>query len=155
MVQAKNGDTVKVHYTGRLSDGSIFDSSQGREPLEFVLGQGMMIAGFEEGILGMQLNESKTIQMPAEKGYGDSNPNLIFKVSRNDIPADIPLELGMTLSAHVGEDEEIPVIITAITLTDVTLDANHPLAGKELIFDVQIMEISSGASTIEKPFFFN
>ena len=137
-MQAKNSDTVRVHYTGKFTDGGIFDSSIGREPLEFVLGQGMMIPGFEAAVLGMAVGDTKTVEIAPQDGYGEANPNLIFGVPRNEIPADIPLEVGMTLMAHVSEDDEMPVVVQQITADSVTLDGNHPLAGKQLIFEIQM-----------------
>jgi len=137
-MQAKHSDTVRIHYTGKFTDGEIFDSSIGAEPLEFILGQGMMIAGFEAAVTGMAVGESKTTIIKPEDGYGIANPNLIFSVQRHEIPADIPLEVGMTLMAHVSEDDEMPVVVKEISNDAVTLDGNHPLAGEELVFDITL-----------------
>lgn len=137
-MQAKHSDTVRVHYTGKFTDGEIFDSSVGKEPLEFVLGQGMMIAGFDAAVIGMVVGDSKTVNIAPHEAYGAPNPNLIFSVPRTEIPSDIPVEIGMTLMAHVSEDDEMPVIVKEVTDDSVLLDGNHPLAGEELIFDITL-----------------
>ncbi|MCY7350510.1 MAG: peptidylprolyl isomerase [Cytophagaceae bacterium] len=142
MAQAKSGDTVQVHYTGRLNDGTIFDSSEGRDPLEFQLGSGMVIAGFDAGITGMSVGEKKTVNIPVEEAYGPINEEMITDVERTEIPADIPLEVGMQLNMHVdGNGQVIPVTVTELTEDRVTLDANHILAGKDLIFDLELVGV--------------
>lgn len=137
-MQAKHSDTVRVHYTGKFTDGEIFDSSIGREPLEFVLGQGMMIAGFEAAVLGMAVGDTRTIQIPPHEAYGNVNPNLVFEIPRQEIPADLPLELGMTLMMHMGDNDEMPVIVKDLTPELVLLDGNHPLAGEDLVFEIKM-----------------
>lgn len=149
MAQAKSGDTVQVHYTGTLTDGTIFDSSAGRTPLEFTVGSGQVIRGFDEGIAGMNPGEKKTINIPVEDAYGPANEEMIFTLNRTDIPADIPLELGMTLNMHEdGNPRPIPVIIRDLNDTSVTLDANHPLAGQDLIFEVELVGVKSPSGLI-------
>jgi peptidylprolyl isomerase len=140
---AKAGDNVQVHYTGKLTNGTVFDSSAGREPLEFELGSGMVIPGFDNGITGMQVGETKTIEIPVDEAYGPANPDMIITIERAEIPADIPLEVGMQLNMHQdGQAQPIPVIVTDLTPTNVTLDANHPLAGEALIFDLELVGIN-------------
>ncbi len=142
MAQAKAGDTVQVHYTGTLTDGTVFDSSKGREPLEFTLGSGQVIKGFDEGISGMEVGETKTVQIPVEEAYGPAHEEMIFTLERSEIPDDIPLEVGMTLNMHEdGNPQPIPVIVRDLTDESVTLDANHPLAGHDLVFEVQLVDI--------------
>ena len=149
MAQAKAGDTVQVHYTGTLTDGTIFDSSAGRSPLEFTVGSGQVIKGFDEGVAGMNQGESKTINIPVEDAYGPANEDMIFTLNRTDIPNDIPLELGMTLNMHEdGNPQPIPVIVRDLTDTNVTLDANHPLAGQDLTFEVELVGVKSPSSLI-------
>lgn len=144
-MQAKHGDTVRVHYTGKFTDGEIFDSSVGREPLEFTLGQGMMIAGFEAAVLNMAVGESKTVSLEPSQAYGNPNPNLIFAVPRAELPKDMPIEIGMTLMAHTGDgaDDGMPVIVKDITTDSVMLDGNHPLAGEVLVFEIKLEHINS------------
>ncbi|MBC7569505.1 MAG: peptidylprolyl isomerase [Spirosoma sp.] len=145
MAQAKSGDTVQVHYTGTLNDGTVFDSSAGRTPLEFTVGSGQVIKGFDDGVSGMNPGDKKTINIPVEDGYGPANEEMIFTLNRSDIPDDIPLEEGMTLNMHEdGSPRPIPVIIRQLSDTSVTLDANHPLAGKDLTFDIELVDVKEG-----------
>jgi peptidylprolyl isomerase len=140
MAQAKAGDTVQVHYTGTLTDGTLFDSSKGREPLEFQLGSGMVIKGFDDGITGMEVGENKTVNIPTEDAYGSASEDMVFTVDRAELPADMPLELGMTLNMHEdGNPQPVPVIVRDLTPDSVTLDANHPLAGQDLTFEIELV----------------
>lgn len=149
MAQAKSGDTVQVHYTGTLTDGTVFDSSAGRAPLEFTVGSGQVIRGFDEGVLGMNTGDKKTISIPVNDAYGSANEEMIFTLNRSDIPDDIPLEVGMTLNMHEdGNPRPIPVIVRALTDTSVTLDANHPLAGQDLVFDVELVGVKPASGII-------
>lgn len=135
------GDTVKVHYTGKLTNGEIFDSSLQREPIEFTIGSGMMIEGFDQGVIGLELGEERIINIPCEKGYGVSNPDYIIEVERALLPPDLDAEVGMRLEMSNPQGHPIPVVVTAINNTHITLDANPPLAGKDLIFEVKIVGI--------------
>lgn len=141
MEQVKNGDTVKVHYHGRLEDGTTFDSSEGRSPLEFEVGAGNVIKGFDDGVLGMSIGEKKTIHIPAEDAYGPSVPENIIEFPRTQFPADMQPETGMQLNLRSQDGQNFPVVITEVRDEIVILDANHPLAGKALIFDVELVEI--------------
>ncbi len=143
MAKAQKGDKVRVHYKGTLQDGNQFDSSEGREPLEFLLGSGMVIAGFDEGVTGMEIGEKKTIHIPSDQAYGPSNEELIIRFDRAEIPSDIPLEIGSTLNMHQdGLGQVIPVVVKEVTETYVILDANHELAGKDLIFELELVSIN-------------
>lgn len=141
MVQAKEGDTVKVHYTGKFKNGTAFDSSAGADPLEFKIGSGRLIPGFEEAVLGMSPGESKTVNIPAEKAYGRYREDRIINVDRKDLPPEVEPEIGMNLEVCSPNGQVIPVQVTDIQGTTVTLDANHPLAEQDLIFDIQLVEI--------------
>lgn len=137
----KAGDTVKVHYKGTLNDGTLFDSSEGREPLEFQVGSGMVIKGFDDGVTGMIIGEKKAINIPVDEAYGQVVPEMVFKFDRSEIPGDIPLEIGGTLNMHNGQ-QTVPVIIRDLDDSTVTMDANHPLAGQELNFDLELVSIN-------------
>jgi peptidylprolyl isomerase len=142
MAQAKSGDNISVHYTGRLTDGTLFDSSEGREPLAFEIGSGMVIKGFDEGVTGMSIGEKKTINIPAAEAYGEIDPNYLAVFPKTEIPSDIPYEVGMQLNMHQdGSGQVMPVVVVEVTDTTITLDANHPLAGKDLIFDLELVSI--------------
>ena len=142
MAQVKNGDTVKVHYHGRLSDGTTFDSSEGRSPLEFEVGSGSVIKGFDEGVVGMEQGEKKTIHIPADEAYGPTIPENVIEFPRSQFPPDMAPEVGMQLNLRSQDGQNIPVVIAEVKDEVVVLDANHPLAGKDLIFDVEVEEIS-------------
>jgi FKBP-type peptidyl-prolyl cis-trans isomerase SlpA len=142
MNTVKEKNTVKVHYTGKLSNGEIFDSSKDKDPLEFTLGQGMLIPGFENGVIGMTINESKTISIPCAEGYGDRNPELIQEVPLEQLPPDLNPEVGMQLASRMPDGSEFPVVIAEVKDTSILIDANHPLAGQDLVFDITVVEIS-------------
>ncbi|MCT7985582.1 peptidylprolyl isomerase [Laspinema sp. A4] len=142
MTQAKQGDMVTVHYTGKLDDGTVFDSSLDRDPLEFVLGEGQLIAGFEQAVLGMTPGESKTEKIPADEAYGPHRQEMVVEVERQQLPDNIPLDVGQQLQIQQAPDQIIPVVITAISESKVTLDANPPLAGKDLIFEIELVGIA-------------
>jgi FKBP-type peptidyl-prolyl cis-trans isomerase 2 len=142
MTQAKQGDMVKVYYTGKLDDGTVFDSSVDRDPLEFVLGEGQLIAGFEQAVLGMTPGESKTEKIPAEEAYGPHREEMVVEVERQQLPDNIPLDVGQQLQIQQAPNQIIPVVITAISESKVTLDANPPLAGKDLIFEIELVGIA-------------
>lgn len=136
----KSGDKVAIHYKGTLNDGTLFDSSEGREPLEFEVGSGMVIKGFDEGVTGMAVGEKKSIHISVEDAYGPVMEEMVINFDRADIPSDIPLVVGETLNMHDGQ-RAIPVIIREVNDTHVRLDANHPLAGQELNFELELVEI--------------
>jgi len=138
---AQQGDTVKVHYRGMLGDGTEFDSSHGREPLEFTLGAGNVIAGFEEIVTGMSPGETKAERVSAERAYGPHREEMVLEVSRAQVPPDVPLQLGQQLHLRQEDGEPVPVTVTDLSDEAVTLDANHPLAGKDLMFEVKLLEI--------------
>jgi len=141
MTQAQVGDMVKVHYTGRLTDGTTFDTSLERDPLEFTLGEGELIAGFEQAVLGMAAGESKTTTIPAAQAYGPHHAERVIDVERHHLPSDLQPEIGQQLQMTRPDGTTLSVIITTVTETQVTLDANHPLAGQDLIFDITLVEI--------------
>lgn len=142
MTQVKSGDTVRIHYTGTLSDGTTFDSSQGRDPLQFEVGSGQIIPGLDKAMPGMTVGDKKTVQVPADEAYGQSNPEARQDVPRSEIPAEIPLDLGTQLQVQAPGGQVMPVTVVAVTEEVVTLDANHPLAGKDLTFDIELVEIA-------------
>ena len=136
----KAGDTVKVNYTGRLENGNVFDSSEGRKPLEFTVGNGQLIPGFENAVIGMQEGESKTVTISPEDGYGPHREDFVMDISRNRLGQDIEPEVGMQLQVTDEKGRAIPAFIAAMDETFIKIDANHPLAGQTLIFDIQIQE---------------
>lgn len=141
MATAKKGDTVKVHYTGKLDTGVPFDTSQGAEPLEFTIGSGKLIPGFEEAVIDMSPGESKTVKLPPEKAYGRYKEERVITVDKKDLPDDVKPELGMSLEVCAPSGQIIPVMITDMDENTVTLDANHPLSEQTLTFDIQLLEI--------------
>ncbi len=141
MSQAKNGDTVKVHYTGTLQDGSVFDSSREREPLEFTLGSGQLIPGFEEAVIGMSIGDSKTITIAADDAYGQYREDMRMEVPMEQFPDNIKPEVGQQLQLSNPDGSTFLVVIREISDTGVTLDANHPLAGKDLTFEIELVEV--------------
>ncbi len=141
MTQAQNGDTVKIHYTGTLEDGTVFDSSEGHDPLEFTLGSGQVIVGFEEAVTGMKSGDKKTVNIPAEKAYGQRNEEMILQAPRDQVPSDIDPEVGQQLQMGGPGGETVVVRVTEVTEEHVTLDANPPLAGKDLTFDIELVAI--------------
>ncbi|HET9277816.1 MAG TPA: peptidylprolyl isomerase [Flavitalea sp.] len=151
MQQVKAGDTVKVHYHGRLTDGTTFDSSSGREPLEFQVGSGQVIKGFDDGVSGMEIGEKKTIQISVDDAYGQKEENMIVEFPKNNFPSELSPEVGMSLNMTNGSGQVIPVTIVEIKEDTVTLDANHPLAGQDLIFDIELVEIAAAPSKIIMP----
>ena len=141
MTKVKSGDTVNVHYTGKLEDGTVFDNSVGRDPLQFTVGNGQVIPGFEQAVVGMSGGESKTIKIPADEAYGPHREDMILVIERSRFPADLKLEIGQHLQMRHADGRDDVVTVTAASESDVTLDANHPLAGKELAFDIRLAEI--------------
>ncbi len=141
MAQAKEGDTVKVHYTGKLEDGEIFDTSQDDDPLEFKIGGGQVIRGFEQGVVGMNEGESKTVEIPSDEAYGPHHQELVIDIEMDQFPDDLDPEVGQQFKMRQPDGPTIIVAVAEITDDRVTLDANHPLAGKDLTFDIQLIEI--------------
>ena len=141
MTQAKDGDTVKIHYTGRLQDGTEFDSSSGREPLQFNIGGGQVIAGFEEAVTGMKVGEKKTSLIPCDKAYGERNPSMVMVVDRKHVPPEINPEVGLRLQVGAPDGKMLAVTIIEVGDENITLDANPPLAGEDLTFDIELVDI--------------
>lgn len=141
MAAAKHGDTVKVHYTGKLGDGTVFDNSQSRGPIEFKIGDGQVIRGFEEAVVGMEPGESKTANVPVDRAFGPHRAEMVAVLDKNKMPPDIQPDIGQRLEIRQGNEQPITVMVTEISETNVTVDANHPLAGKDLTFDIRLVEI--------------
>ena len=141
MQQAKSGDKVKVHYHGRLTSGETFDSSEGRAPLEFEVGAGQMIQGFDEGVKGMSVGEKKTLNIPFDKAYGPRNPEMVIDFPKERLPEEMTLEVGMQLMMSNGAGQQIPVQVVEVKEEVIVLDANHMLAGHDLVFDIELVEI--------------
>jgi FKBP-type peptidyl-prolyl cis-trans isomerase 2 len=141
MTQAKPGTTVSIHYTGTLDDGTTFDSSDGRDPLTFQMGEGQIIPGLESALSGMSVGEEKTVTIPSDQAYGPLNPQAVQQVPREAVPADIPLDLGTQLQVQTPDGRALPVVVTEVTNEHVMLDANHPLAGKDLTFAVEVVGV--------------
>ena len=141
MAQVKHGDVVKVHYTGKLTNGEQFDSSAGKEPLEFTVGAGQMIQGFDAAMPGMNVGDKKTINIAPEHGYGEKSEDAIIEFPKENIPADMKLESGMPLTLSNQQGQPVPVIVVEVKDDVIVLDANHFLAGQELVFDIELVEI--------------
>ncbi|MGV6804858.1 MAG: FKBP-type peptidyl-prolyl cis-trans isomerase [Ruegeria sp.] len=142
MAAIKQGDTVRIHYTGTLQDGKVFDSSEGRDPLEFAVGTGQIIPGLESALPGMEVGEKKTVQVPCQDAYGPINPAMRQEIPREGIPDDIPLEPGTQLQMQTPDGQALPVTVVDSDEATVTLDANHPLAGQDLVFDIEVVSIN-------------
>ncbi|NDJ76460.1 MAG: peptidylprolyl isomerase [Chloroflexi bacterium] len=142
MAQAKNGDMVQVHYTGRLDDGRVFDSSQGSDPLEFTLGQGQVIPGFEDAVRGMESGETKTVTIPEADAYGPHRNELLLDVKREEFPDDMQPQVGMQLQLKQLNGESFQAMIVDVGDETVRLDANHPLAGQDLTFEINLVQIA-------------
>ncbi len=141
MAEVKSGDVVKVHYTGKLTNGEQFDSSMGREPLEFTVGAGQMIAGFDAALPGMNIGDKKTINIAAKDGYGETDATAVIEFPKENVPADMKLEIGQQLTLSNEQGQPFPVVVKEVKDDVVILDANHFLAGKELVFDIELIEI--------------
>ncbi len=142
MTQVKSGDTVRIHYTGTLSDGATFDSSAGRDPLEFTVGSGQIIPGLDAALPGMAVGDKKTVEVPCADAYGEADPNAMQSVPRGEIPDHIPLDLGTQLQVQTPQGQTLQVTVAQVDEEKVVLDANHPLAGKDLTFDIELVEIA-------------
>ena len=138
----KSGDTVAVHYTGKLEDGSVFDSSVSREPLQFVLGEKRVIPGFEQAILGMTAGESKTAKIPAAEAYGERREDLVLQFERSQLPEGLEPEVGMGLQMQGPQGQPVPVTVTKVEEASITIDANHQLAGQNLNFELELVEVA-------------
>jgi peptidylprolyl isomerase len=141
MSQAKAGDTVKIHYTGTLEDGARFDTSQGRDPLEFQLGSGQVIPGFEKAVEGMSVGEEKSVTIPAADAYGPHHEQMVQEVPKSALPQNLDPEEGMALQAQGQDGQPINLTVTEVDDDSITVDANHPLAGKDLKFDIELVAI--------------
>lgn len=148
MQQVQNGDKVKVHYHGKLRSGETFDSSNGRDPLEFTVGSGQVIKGFDEGVRGMQVGDKKTVEIPVADAYGEKEDERMIQFPVNQFPPDMKPEVGMQLMMSDGSGQQIPVTITEVGTENVVLDANHPLAGHDLIFDLELVSIETPSRII-------
>lgn len=142
MSQVKENDTVKVHYTGKLADGQVFDSSVERgEPIEFTMGQGQLIPGFEKGLIDMKVNEKKTVNIAKEEAYGEPREELIQEVQKSQLPEEIKPEVGMGLVSKSPDGQEMNLVVKDVKDETIVVDGNHPLAGKDLVFDLEVVEI--------------
>jgi peptidylprolyl isomerase len=139
----KYGDSIKIHYTGKLDNGKVFDTSLNREPLKMTIGAGQLIPGFEEGVVGLKIGETKTLKIPFAKAYGPRRKELLRVIAKSNLPKDVPAQLGLQFNATDDKGNKIPLTITKVEGDKVTLDANHPLAGRNLTFDVKLVEIVS------------
>lgn len=141
MPEAKQNDVVRVHYTGKLDDGSVFDSSLEREPIEFTIGEGSVIAGFEQAVVGMNPGETKTVRIVSEEAYGPYRDDMVLTVERSQFPPDIEPTVGQALQVQQSNGEPFVVTVSEVSEGEVKLDANHPLAGKDLTFDIELVDI--------------
>lgn len=141
MQQIKSGDKVKVHYHGKLTTGETFDSSEGRDPLEFTAGAGQVIKGFDDALINMSVGEKKTVQIPVAEAYGERREDMIVQYPKNEFPEEMNPEVGMQLNMSDNMGNNFPVVITEVQDEVVVLDANHPLAGQDLIFDLEVVSI--------------
>jgi peptidylprolyl isomerase len=142
MAKVKDGDTVKVHYTGRLEDGTVFDSSLDREPLSFTLGKGQLIPGFEAAVIGMEVGDNTTARIPSEQAYGPVREDMIARVGKDQLPDGLNPEVGQKLQVPQNDGHVMIVTVTDVDDTHITLDANHPLAGKDLTFEIKLVEVA-------------
>ena len=150
-MEAKTGDKVRVHYSGRLLDGTPFDSSAGREPLEFTIGAGQMIKGFDAGVVGMKVGDKKTLQIPPEEAYGQRDDEAVIEFPAENVPSDMNLETGMQLTLRNQYGQPVPVVVMEVRADVILMDANHMLAGEELVFEVELVENLGGGSRIIMP----
>ena len=146
MAKANEGNEVQVHYTGKLEDGTIFDSSED-EPLSFTIGENRVIPGFEEAVTGMEPGDSKTTEVEPERAYGEHREDMVMEMDRDQIPGEVDPEVGQQLQLRLENGQTVPVLITALGDDSVTIDANHPLAGRKLIFDIEVINVSEGSGS--------
>ncbi len=147
MAQAKEGDEVQVHYTGKLEDGTVFDTSEDGDPLSFTIGENRVIPGFEDAVTGMEPGDSKTTEVDPEQAYGEHREDMVMEMEREQIPDEVDPEVGQQLQLRLENGQTVPVLITALGEDTVTIDANHPLAGRKLIFDIELIDVSEGDGT--------
>jgi len=140
--KVEEGNSVKVHYTGKLKSGEVFDSSKDKDPIEFEIGKEQMIPGFENAVVGMEEGGTKTVEIDSENAYGDVNDELFIEVPKSELPDNITPEVGMQLQVQQESGQQVPVQISEVKESSITLDANHPLAGKDLVFDIEVVEIT-------------
>ena len=143
MQQVKNGDTVNVHYHGKLTDGSTFDSSEGREPLQFTVGNGQVIKGFDDALVDMKIGDKKTAQIPVDNAYGQRNDDMMMEYPKSDFPEDMQPAIGLELHMSDNAGNVFPVVIAEVRDEVVILDANHPLAGQDLVFEIELVSIEA------------
>jgi len=141
VAKAKEGDTVQVHYTGKLKDGTVFDTSEEREPLSFTIGEERVIPGFEKAVVGMEPGDTKTEELPPEQAYGEHREDMVMELERDQLPDNLEPKVGQQLQLRMQNGQEVPVVITELGEESVTMDANHPLAGKDLVFEIELVEI--------------
>lgn len=147
MAQAKEGDEVQVHYTGKLEDGTVFDTSQDGEPLSFTIGENRVIPGFESAVVGMEPGDSKTTEIEPDQAYGEHRDDMVMELDRDQIPEDVEPDVGQQLQLRLENGQTVPVLITALGEETVTIDANHPLAGRTLIFEIELVDVSANGTT--------
>ena len=143
MAAVKQGDTITVHYTGKLGDGTVFDSSYDRRPIQVTLGQGKLIAGFEKAVVGMNAGEKKTVVIPSGEAYGPRQDKAVVEMERKGLPENFEPKVGQRLELTQEDDTNVLVTVTAVTESTITVDANHPLAGKDLTFEIEVVSIAS------------
>lgn len=147
MAEAKEGDEVQVHYTGKLEDGTVFDTSEDGEPLSFTIGEERVIPGFEEAVTGMEPGDSKTTEVDPEQAYGEHREDMVMEMEKDQIPSEVDPEVGQQLQLRLENGQTVPVLITALGEDTVTIDANHPLAGRKLIFEIEVVDVAEGDGT--------
>jgi len=143
MIPARSGDAVKIHYNGFLDDGTLFGSSRGEKPVEFTIGEGKIIPGLESAVINMEEGDTKTVIIPPEDGFGEHNEDLVKAVSKSRIPSHIKTEVGKVLVFGVDDKDNVTATVKEVTENEVIIDANHPFAGKELTFEIELLEISN------------
>ena len=155
MAQAKEGDVVRVNYTGKLEDGTVFDTSENREPLDFTIGEEKVIPGFEQAVVGMEPGETKTETLPPERAYGSRREDMVMQMNRDEIPENVDPAVGQELQLRMQNGQTVPVRIADLSDEAVTIDANHPLAGRTLVFDIELLDVqenkTEGESQIVTP----
>ena len=144
MAQAQEGDTVTVHYTGKLEDGTVFDTSEEREPLNFTIGEEKVIPGFENAVVGMEPGDTKKKELTPDEAYGEHRDDMVMELERNEIPDEVDPQVGQQLQLRMQNGQTVPVVITDLGDETVTIDANHPLAGHKLVFEIELIDVESG-----------